>query len=116
MAKKIIILERLSTQNSSFRVAYWADAPAARQTFYADPIKVSAWGGASAAENTALQDGSVVERVETSSVEGQKTRAEVKTILEARWAGFQAEINAANPWNFYGSFWDGTIWTDGGVA
>ena len=115
MAKKIIFLERLSTQKASFRVAYWADVPSARQTFYADASKASAWGDASAAEIIALQNGSVVERVETFSAQVQRTRAEIKMALQVRWVAFQAEINAANPWNFYGSSWDGTAWTDEGV-
>ena len=116
MAKKIIILERLSTQKASFRVAYWASVPITRKAFYVDASKVSAWKGASPTEITALQDGSVVEGVEVFSIEGQRTRPQIKAILVDRWMAFQAEINAKNPWSFYGSFWDGTTWTDGGVV
>ena len=115
MAKKIIILDKIAGERPSYRVAFWADVPSARQSFYAGASLTSAWGDASVAENTALQAGSVVERVETFSADPPKSKSQIKVFLEARWMAFQAEIDAANPWNFYGSFWDGTTWTDGGV-
>ena len=42
--------------------------------------------------------------------------AQIKADLQARWQTFQNEIANANPWLYYGTFWDGTSWTTGGVA
>jgi len=115
LANKIIILERGSAP-TQFRFAMWADVPAARQAFYADPTntRTSAYKDASAGELTALRTGTVVERVEQFSQPGANL-AQIKTALEARFVAFQAEVNGANDWQRYGSRWDGTTWTDAGA-
>lgn len=116
MAKRIIILEKIEGKRPSFRVAFWANVPATRQSFYADPLKVSAYKDASAAELTDLQSGTVVESVETFSADPPKSIAEVMAFLESRWQEFQNQVDANNPWLRYGSFWDGTTWTAQGVS
>ncbi len=122
-SKRIIILEnQTQTQLGNeapkiFRAAFWADVPAARQAFYmktATPF--SAWPGASAAELTAIQTGTVTERVLTVPIAFNVNLASAQTALQAIWTDYQAEITAANPWNRYGSFWDGTTWTLGGAV
>ncbi len=122
-SKRIIILEN-QTQGQLgneapkvFRAAFWADVPAARQSFYvktATPF--SAWPGASGAELTAIQTGQVAERVINAPIAFNATLASAQATLQAMWTDYQAEITAANPWNRYGSFWDGTTWTLGGAA
>ena len=114
-AKRIVILEKIAGDRPGFRVAFWADVPPSRQSFYADPAKTSAYNAASAAELTALQDGSVVESVEKFSADPPKSIAQVMTFLESRWQEFQNQINAHNPWRRYGSFWDGSAWTAQGI-
>jgi hypothetical protein len=114
--KRIIILEAVPGSAQGYRYALWAAVPAARQPFYANPSKVSAWRNASGAENTALQNGSVVERVESFNNAVVLTLAQVKSQLEARWTEYQDYVTAYNPWDRYGSFWDDTpAWTNGGV-
>lgn len=112
MAKRIIILERESP--AKWTVCYWVDVPVVRQGFYAG--QTSRFTGATQAEKDALTSGAVYERVDTYSVEGTPTLASVQAALEVQWASIQAEINARNPWVRYGSFWDGTTWTLGGVS
>ena len=63
----VIILERDASDNE-FRYALWADVPTVRQTFYANASAKSALLGATTADNTALQNGSVVEQVGSQRV------------------------------------------------
>ena len=105
--------------NFTFNVALWADVPAGRQSFYAaiwGPTRNSAWLGALAADNTALQNGSVVERVEM--IQGQQgwTRAQLQTEAGTRWQRYQDYINSNNPWVFYGTQLDPSgTWTNSGA-
>ncbi len=123
-SKRVIVLERHVDQERAWgdqspqfwSYVLWADVPASRQTFYAKPGFVSAVQGISAADLTALQNGSVVERQRILSVDKGTTNAQLMTKLELEWTQFQSQVNAFNPWNRYGTFWDGTTWTAGGVA
>jgi hypothetical protein len=36
--------------------------------------------------------------------------------LQLRWQAFQDDVTTNNPWNRYGSTWNGTAWVLGGVA
>lgn len=110
---RVIILDRTTT---GIRYAMWADVPAARQPFYVDAAKVSAWKDALPADNTALQLGQVVEKVDTQLPEPGAGVARIRSLLQEQWARCQAEIDAANPWDKYGTSWDGTSWAAGGVA
>ena len=116
----LIILDRPEPDNPNvYRYVLWADVPAARQTFYAalvGPTFTSAWKDALAADNTALQNGSVVEKVDTIQVPAHLTGIQIRSHLQQRWTEYQARIAATNPWVRYGSTWDGTTWTAGGVA
>ena len=115
----IIILDRPEPTNQQvYRYVLWADAPVARQPFYATlagPTFASAWRDALAADNAALQNGSVVEKVDTIQVSTAATLADIRAFLQARWTDFQASIMTINPWQRYGTTWDGTAWTAGGV-
>lgn len=117
MAKQIIILERVhEPSDMTFRVAFWAAVPVARQAHYADPAATSEYEDASAAELTVLQVGQGIERVETIVFPIGATLAQIKTKLEGRWQTIQDAVNARNPWVKYGTTWDGTTWTAGGVS
>ncbi len=107
---RIIILERDAGSNTFSYVA-WADVPAARQNFYAQPPgTVSAWKGALPADNDALVNGSVVEKFATQRVPAGSNIAQIEAFLEQRWTDWQTEITNANPWQRYGSTWDGATW------
>ena len=110
---KIIVLEKYGDK---LHFALWADVPVARQAFYADAAKVSAWKDAEAADNAALQNGSVVERVASYPFEAGAGVPRIKAQLEAMAVKFQAEIDAYNPWNRYGTTFNGASWANGGVA
>lgn len=119
ISKRIIVLEQLSAAPLMFRYLMWADVPAARQPFYAakQAGMVSTWKDAVAGDNTALQNGSVTERVDQATFPAGTNLVQAETILLAIWTAFQAEITAANPWNRYGTFMDtANSWTAGGVV
>jgi hypothetical protein len=113
-AKTVIILDR---QGVRWRYVLWADVPASRQPHYAQPAAVSAYAGATTAENTAIATGAVAERVGQMDVLVGAQLAAVQAELAILWTTYQAEIAAWNPWLRYGSFRaaDGS-WTAGGVA
>jgi hypothetical protein len=117
MAKQIIVLEKSDTADKGFRVALWAVPPVARQPYWklSAPTK-SAWSGASQAENDAIANGQVIEQVETITSDTAQTMAGWQALAEQRWETFNANVQAANPWRRYGTFWDGTTWTPGGVT
>ena len=119
ITKRVIILEQTNSSPQTYRYLMWADVPAARQAFYAAKQSgmVSAWKDASAADITALQNGSVTERVDSTTMNNGDTLNTAMTRLQAIWTAFQAEITAANPWVRYGSFMDtSNSWTPGGVS
>ena len=110
---RIIILER---DDRKIDYVMWADVPAARQPFYADATKVSAWKGALGPDNTALQLGQVVEMAGHEVMEPGYTAAQSRLKLINTWTEFQNRVTAFNKWDRYGTTWDGTAWTAGGVA
>lgn len=117
MARKIIILERLNEpSDQDFRYLCWCDVPQGRESLYANEKKESVFKDATADETAALQEGRVVEFVDVLSNPAGATRAQIKAKLQAKFAEFQARVTNYNPGKFYGSSWDGSTWTDGGIA
>lgn len=119
VTKRVIILEQTGTAPLTFRYLMWADVPAARQSFYAaqQATMTSVWKDAAAADITALQNGSVTERVESTTMAAGDTLVTAQTRLQAVWLSFQTSVTNTNPWLRYGSFMDTTnVWTAGGVA
>jgi hypothetical protein len=112
----IIILEQLSP--SVYRYALWAAVPSARQPFYAidQAAFVSQWADALPGDTANFQNGSVTEKIETIQVPQGTTTPQVKAFLQDRWTDWQTAVTARNDWPFYGTTWDGSTWTAGGVA
>ena len=120
---RIIVLDRSKDDLNQWRCAFWADVPAARQALYANKEVLvngvwtlvprrSAWRDALTADNTALDNGSMTELVDTVSVDPTLTVVQIEALLQTRWQAFQDQVNiAAHPWKRYGSTWDGTTWT-----
>src|SRR5215471_14237918 len=100
---KIIVLTKTA---DDINVLFWADVPTARQPFYAalwGSTKSSAWSQALAADNTALQNGSVVETAFVQRTPPGSTIASVEAALQTAWTSYQAFINSNNPWSFVNS-------------
>lgn len=113
MARKIIILESNppGTGEIAFKYALWADVPAARQTRYADPAFETQVVGATAGEVAALRSGAVVERVAEARWNQGTTVAQIQAALVNEFNRFQTQITNTNPWQRYGTSWDGSTWT-----
>src|SRR5262245_37316559 len=112
MAKEIIILDVLRGPGGdrSIRCALWFPIPLARRV--PKPGATSIFRNALAAEITDLQTGAVIEEVYDFQVPGATTAAQIKTFLEAKWSARNTEIsNLPDPNQFYGIFWDGTVWS-----
>lgn len=117
MARLIIILDKQDAGGDiGFKVAFWASVPAARQTFLVDATRKSAVVGLSAAELTAIQNGSVLEKVDSFRFPAGTTITQVQAALLVAYNAFQSDVTNLNPWQRYGTFWDGTTWTVGGAA
>jgi hypothetical protein len=106
----VVILDQDPSDPNTYNFLMWADVPAARQSFYARPGAVSAWNGAIATDNTALQNGSMVEKITSQRIPANSTLVQIENFLQQQWSAFQASINSNNPWVRYGSTWDGTTW------
>jgi hypothetical protein len=115
MPRKIIILEQQG-ESGDFRVLFWLDVPAARRRFYAAEGKTSAFLNATPEENEALQSGAVAEHVERFDRPFGTTAAQLRAALVTRHTALQARVNNDNPWNRYGTSYDGTAWTAVTVA
>lgn len=114
---RVIALEQPDRNDPrTYRYLLWADVPAARQPFYAEAGKVSAWRDATGPDNAALASGAVAEKTDTLRIPPGANLAQIKGYLEARHADFQADVTNTNPWVRYGMTWDGTTWVNGGVA
>lgn len=117
---RVIVLEHQSLGaglGSLWTLALWADVPATRQAFYANPSATSAWKDAQAGDLTALQTGAVVERILTLQQNAGQTLADMQAVAAAEWTAYQAYITARNPWDRYGTTYntDGS-WTPRSVA
>ena len=114
---KIIILDRVNAPSDlAYRYVLWADVPAARQRFFADPNATSAYIDASADDLAALRSGAVVEKGCTYTWQAGATLAQITTQLRAELDAFQDQITNLNLWDRYGTVWDGTSWTQKGAA
>lgn len=110
MARKIIILDQVGDP-SDYRVVFWLDVPAARQRFYVNATAKSAFLDATAPELTAIQTGVVTEIVERFNRPNGTTLTTLRTALAARHVELQTKVADYNPWNRYGSSFDGSTWT-----
>jgi hypothetical protein len=107
---RIIVLDQPQGNSLSYNVIFWADVPAARQSYYTNKDAVSAWSGALATDQSALQSGAMVELVQPHQLPPGTTMAQVMAYLQNQWQSYQNQVTNYNPWLHYGSTWDGTSW------
>lgn len=111
MTKQIIILDRLSDSDLSFRYALWAQVPAGRRV--AIPAATSAFTGATVGEVAALRSGELVELVDQMLFAPGTSLQTMKDALLARWSAFQAQVLTRTQLAKYGTYFDGVTWTSG---
>lgn len=118
MAKQIIILGTGTpwVGQRSITYALWATVPSNLQIKYAkDPTWVSAYAEATTTELASLRTGATTEKVDTTNVATTVGVTTIKNILQAAFTNFQTQITNDNTYQFYGTFFDGTTWTNGGL-
>lgn len=117
MARKIIVLERVNIPSDfSFKYVFWLSVPAARQTYNANATASSVVKDATAAELTAIKNGSVVEVTGIAEYLAGTSVPTIQADLINKYNAEQAKLNTANQWQYYGSSWDGTTWSLKSVA
>jgi hypothetical protein len=101
--KQVIVLNSSSNgAQTTIKVAMWFVITSGAQTQTAGSI----WTGASAAENTAIQNGTVIEEVQTFQVPNGSTTVTIKDLLNKAWTARQAQINGVGPGIYSGIFFD----------
>jgi hypothetical protein len=101
---KWVVLERVDWPSDlNYRVAFFANVPAARQTFLADATLTSEWKTMPAEDITQLQAGGIVERVETVRYQAGTPNGTILADLDAKQTDFQALVNSRNLWDRYGT-------------
>lgn len=120
MAQAIIIMEQTGLPSDlNYNVLFWLDVPAARQQYYAkkQATAVSAYPFATQTEIDAIRAGQIVEVVESIPRVTGTAMATVKQAARDRLNALQAELQANNPYNRYGTRWaQGHGWVDVVVA
>ena len=104
MAKKIVILG-VGTQNNIFNnvdAVFWFPITSGAQT----QANGSAWSGASAGENTAIQNGTVLEERTGFQFPVGVPSGTIEAILLQHWTNRNAQINGKGPALFGGTFND----------
>lgn len=115
ITSRIIVLGKaddVGATNRGFRVALWLVPPVSRRPYWLSvaPAK-SAFVNATTEENTAIAAGELVEQVTTLTADKDLNMAEFQAVAEKAWNDANTKIQAFNPWQRYGTKWDGTTWT-----
>ena len=103
MSKQIIILGVTTTPVlQSINCVFWYPITSGKVLVSG----TSAWSGASAAENTAIQNGSVLEEINAFQFPVGYATAAIKTFLVQYWTNRNAAINGVGPGLYNGVFDD----------
>ena len=118
MAKKIIVVETGTPWPGQLSItcALWATVPANLQVKYTQGTDwKSVYAGATTAEIATIQAGSISERVFSTNVPTGTTVPVIKGILIDAFNIFQNSVTNDNRYQYYGTFYEGTVWTNGGL-
>ena len=92
---RVIILDQTSDDANTYNCVMWADVPAARQSYYANANAKSAWNGATAADNTNLQTGVMVEQLTVQRVPPNMFKPRLRSALVTTFDGVMPVVDAA---------------------
>jgi len=102
-AKQIIVIQQSANgAQQCYTVANWYAITTGLQA----QTKGSAWSGASTAENTAIQNGSVLEEVNTTCFPVGQDVGSIKLVLQKAWSVRNGEIGGVGPAQYQGVFFD----------
>lgn len=103
MAKQIIALSKLTNgAEDNLTIAFWYVISAGAQ----QRTNGSVWTGASTAENTAIQAGTVLEEIESFQFPVGAAAATIKDVLNKHWTTRNAQLNGIGPSQYFGVFFD----------
>jgi hypothetical protein len=103
MAKQIVVLGKsTSGPYDNYQFAFWYPITSGALARTAGSV----WPGASTSENTAIQNGSVLEEVESIQVPINTATATVKDLANKRWVTRNSEFNSIGPNQYNGVFFD----------
>lgn len=103
MSKQIIVLGVTTTPViQNVQCVFWFPITSGKLVV----TGVSVWAGASAAENSAIQSGSVVEEVSGFQFPVGFPTAEMKVFLQSYWTNRNTAINGVGPGLYNSVFWD----------
>lgn len=103
MAKQIIVLNRqISETDQIIEVVFWFSITQGAEAVTSNSL----WNGASSAENTAIQNGSVKEEAFTFTYPVSLAATNIKADLQQRWTNRNAEIGGIGPAVYYGIYLD----------
>lgn len=111
--KEIIVLAQSSNGTTViYNVLFWFPISTNPQTQSGG----SSWTasgtstGATTAENAAIQAGTIKEESQPFSFPVGTPVSAIESILQQAWTKRNAEIGGIGGNQFYGSFWDGSVW------
>jgi hypothetical protein len=103
MAKKIIILgASISGVNINVNCVFWYPITSGALALASGSV----WPGASTAENTAIQNGSVLEQQLTLSFPVGTPSASIEALLLLQWTNTNGQLGGKGPAQFAGVFND----------
>ena len=115
--KQIIVLTTFQPYpgQNGINFAMWASVPTARQFLYAkDSTWQSVYSSVTTTELASLRAGEFTEQIQTVNLPIGTPVATVKSVLIDAFNIFQTSVTNATNWQFYGTFFEGTVWTTGG--
>lgn len=111
--KQIIVLTQSTSETEvTYNVLFWFPITA-------NPVSQangSLWNasgtsaGATSAENTAIQNGSIKEEERSFDFPVGTPVAAIEAVLQQAWAKRNAQIAGQGANQFYGSYFDGSVW------
>lgn len=111
--KQIVVLDEGTSETQvSYRIAFWypITVNAVPQTAGSVWVASGTSAGASVAENSAIQAGTIKEEVQSFSFPVGTPVSAIEAVLQQAWAKRNAQINGQGANQFYGAFYDGTAW------
>jgi hypothetical protein len=113
-AKQIIVLGKSQTETEvTYNVLFWfpiTSKPQPQTTGSAWTPVTGISTGAAAAENTAIQNGTVKEESYSFSFPVGTPVATIEAYLQQAWTNRNAQIAGVGAYQYYGSYYDGAAW------
>lgn len=108
----IVLSESVSGTNVTYSILFWIPITAnpVPQTAGSIWTASGASAGASSAQNTAIQAGSIREEAESFEFPVGTPVSAIEAILQQAWTNRNGQINGQGANQYYGSFWNGTAW------